>query len=127
MPSQAADGRNWIRREVEEVWPALSFYYGLGFIELLRMPRWVRRAYTQQLDQLLAERELMTARAAAFPHLKPSDAREYVNDLRRRVRAPETSGSRPSAGALKGMGITVVKSKVKRSELLKQVDQYSDR
>jgi hypothetical protein len=129
MPSPADDVRSPVRREVEEVWPALSFYYpSLGFHELLRMPRWIRRAYIERLDELLAERELMAARAAVFPHLKPADARKYVDALRRRMRAPETDQrARLPVGMLRGMGIDVVKSKVKRRELLETVDQYNDK
>lgn len=75
-----------LRREISDVFPALSFYYGLSFTELANMPRWAIRVYVNALDRLLAESESTLARAAAYPNLKKSGQQDYIQGLRRRQR-----------------------------------------
>lgn len=97
-----------VRREIEEVWPSLSFYYHLSFSELIQMPRWARRIYAEALGGLLAETELMFARASAYPHMKKGAASKYVSELRKLIKRRQRTGERPSVQELAEMGIRVI-------------------
>lgn len=89
-----AAARQVLRRELLELFPALSYFYGLGFLEMLRMPRWALRAYANALDRLQAEEELASVRATAYPHLKRTGQRSYMGQLRRRMQRGIGSTSR---------------------------------
>ena len=69
-----------------EIFPALSFWYGLSFHELCRMPNWALIMYAEQLPYLLATMELIWMRAAAFPYMKKGAQQQTVSEIRARIR-----------------------------------------
>ena len=79
-------------REELELFPDLSFWYGLGFVELVNMPNWALRMYARALSRLKAEYEITNNRAASFAHMKKSSQRQIMAELNRRVR----EGNEPS-------------------------------
>lgn len=74
-------------REAVESFPILTFWFGLGFEELCRLPNWVLAMYVEQLPQLLATTEVMMARTSAFPHMKKSAQQQMLSELRSRSRS----------------------------------------
>ena len=52
------------------LWPTLSYHYGLSWLDLAEMPRWLVRVYADELRDLLASDQLRLLEASAYPHLK---------------------------------------------------------
>lgn len=72
-----------LRERVTRHFPKLGFWYGLSFSELTEMPLWAVEAYAEELPRLLASYELLLARAATHPHLRPQTARRNAQQLKR--------------------------------------------
>lgn len=66
-------------------WPALSYHYKMGWEEILRMPRWLRRIYIEELPRLQAESLSSAIDAAAFPHMKKQAQQRVQRRINRQV------------------------------------------
>ncbi len=98
-------------KEDLELMPTLSFWYGMGFEELVNLPNWVLRMYARDLDRLLATYEVILSRAATMPHLKKAAISSRVQDLNRRIRRGRRTRVVPKGRfdeAVRGVGIGVV-------------------
>ena len=92
--------------------PALSFWYGLGWDELLHMPNWALRMYVEELPALQAQQELLNFRANSFPHLKTSDRSKMLREaeLRGLGRSPGKLPQGQYRSVLAGVGIGYVET-----------------
>lgn len=115
-----AKPRRDLLKEDLELFPDLSFWYGLSFFELVRTPNWVLRLYAQALSRLKADYEIVHNRAASFAHMKKSAQREVMSNLNRRVREGQEPRRLKSKGAVEftlgGMGFAVDDQRTKKSE-----------
>lgn len=99
--------------------PALTYWYRLGFFELLEMPRWAVELYARELEALQAEHQQLRVEAASFPHMEKADREQVARGLDRARRADEVKPTRmrdkasaavaTAAIAAKGIGVTFVK------------------
>lgn len=111
-----------LRQNIEATFPQLSFWYGMGWEELARMPRWLRAIYLEALPQLLATQELMLARAASFPYLKDSKRRSEARRLRdEALRIARRQPVRPTShdehvATLREFGIAVIEERDAESD-----------
>ena len=89
------------------VFPALSFWYGLGWDELTRMPNWALRMYAEELPALQAQREMLNFRASSFPHLKTSERSKMLYEVELRGLGHRTGkiSKDQYQGVLAGVGI----------------------
>lgn len=103
-----------------ELFPDLSFWYGLPFFELVQMPNWALRIYARALSRLKADYEIVHNRASSFAHMRKSAQREVMADLNRRVREgqePRRLKSGAAVGAaLGGIGFAVDDQRTKPEE-----------
>jgi len=75
-----------LRAEATNLWPALSYHYGLSFEDITRMPRWARRLYAEALPRLRAEDLQLSIEAASYPHMKPAAQRKIQRSLERALK-----------------------------------------
>ena len=62
-------------------YPALSFWYGLGYSDIDAMPRYAIREYMDALPRLQASHESLLYRASAYPHLTEAGQSASINRL----------------------------------------------
>jgi len=65
--------------ELRDLFPELTRFYGLGFSELMAMPRWVLRLYAEAIIPLTAREQLNALDVSVYPHLKQEDATKIFN------------------------------------------------
>lgn len=109
--SSADDFRSAQRARIENEYPLLSFHYGLTYSDIVSMPRWLRRAYTRRLPELLAAEDMRRIEAAAFPNMKQATARSVIRRLERQAKVHEQQsikGSPAVAASALGLGMTFV-------------------
>lgn len=92
-------------------WPDLTFYYGLGWDEIRRMPRWLRRIYVEELPRLKAERQAAGIDISSFPHMKKQDQERMIRRLNRQI-GVEAQKATPGAIAAAGIAVKKVPMKV---------------
>lgn len=105
--------RTALRREMEELWPLLTYHYGFTPDEIARMPRVLRRAYERALPRILAQQQMSRIEAAAFPNMKKAAQQNTIRRLERRSRfredAPITAKSdEEHMRGLVGIGVELV-------------------
>lgn len=117
MPAKTESSTKTARRkEVEGAYPALSFHYGLSFVELAKMPRAIMRIYIDALPELIATQQLRLIEAISYPHLsEDSDRDAIVRRLRRHmgedgpaVPTPQTMNEAKNLAMAAGISFTVV-------------------
>lgn len=97
----------------KELYPDLTFHYGLSWYELVKMPNWLKRMYVDALPRLLAEQQLTALQATAFPNMKKGARSSLVRKLERRAKR-RTRGEvlapkkLEEAAAMAGIGIVKV-------------------
>jgi hypothetical protein len=64
------------RREIESVYPELTWHYGISPNEVIRMPRWLKHVYLDALPRLIAAEQLRAIEAASFPNHDPQVQRK---------------------------------------------------
>lgn len=69
------------RRDDTDVFPVLTFWYGLSFEELADMPNWALDLYARKLPELIADYQSLLMAAASFPHLKPEARKRMQRKL----------------------------------------------
>ena len=74
---------------VSTVFPALSFWYGLSFWEMVSMPNLVLKAYVEALPRLQAEMQLLMLGPAMAPHMTKGGRSSFVSRLRRQQEPPQ--------------------------------------
>lgn len=84
-----------IRREDIEAFPVLSFWYGLGYDELMEMPNWVLKLYAEALPGLLAEYQALHLTATSYPYMTKEGQRGVQRRLRQSIRGGVESTRRP--------------------------------
>jgi len=81
------------------VFPTLTFWYGLSFEELMRMPNWALHLYAKALPGLIAEYQSMLVLGGAYPWMRKEDQRGVQRRLRQaqaqRERAPARRRAMP--------------------------------
>lgn len=65
--------------------PALSFHYGIGPVELADLPNWLLAMYRDALPAILAAQHLEAMEAAAWPYMKEADAERVHRHAMRRA------------------------------------------
>src|SRR4051794_38262228 len=84
--------------EVEQVWPELTYHYGLTFDDLSRMPRWARLIYAKALRRILAEAQLVAVEAASFPYMDKTAQRRMIRQLNMRTgRTAAAAATKPKS------------------------------
>lgn len=94
------------------VWPLLTYYYGIGFQDLMLMPRWMRALYMSELPKFIGRDRLRAAEAALLPHVNQDARDQTFRDMRRAAElgAPARAKvlEKPKFdGTLRGIGIGV--------------------
>ncbi len=84
----------------------MTFWYGLGFDEIARMPTAAIWAYLERLPGLQAEARLQDIEAAMMPHVKDRDRKSTFKRLEQEMLRTRTiERHRPSKAQLALMGI----------------------
>jgi hypothetical protein len=65
-----------------KVFPTLTFWYGMSYQELMRMPNWALWLYAEALPGLLSEYQSMHLLAASYPYMRKEDQRNIQRRLR---------------------------------------------
>lgn len=73
-------------REDIERFPTLTFWYGIGYNELMEMPNWALRLYAEALPGLLAEYQALHLTASAYPYMTKEGQRGVQRRLRQNIR-----------------------------------------
>ena len=93
-------------------WPALSYHFGLSWDEIRRMPRWLRRIYTEELPRLRAQQMSEAIDAACFPNMEGGAQRRVLRRISRALgeepHKPETETGAKEAAASIGIGTKFV-------------------
>lgn len=61
--------------------PRLMRFYGIGFQELWRLPRWLLIKMDEQVEVLTAQEQLLQMQVADFPHILQKDRERVHRDL----------------------------------------------
>ena len=83
------------RQEIEELYPVLTYHYGLSFEDLVHMPKWARRMYINALPKLIAETQLRAVEVVSFPHMKDGARRSMIRRLERKARRTRRTSAPP--------------------------------
>lgn len=108
--SESTEPNELKKREIEEVYPLLSFHYGFSFKDVATMPRWARRIYVKALPRLLATKQIMAIEAASYPYMKDGARRTMMRSLDRKARQSRRVQAPPrKMEDMHEVGIKVVK------------------
>lgn len=66
-------------------WPLLTYYYGLGFTDLMRMPLWLKQLYVDSLPRFIARDRLRAAEATLIPWMEASARDALLNEVQSRA------------------------------------------
>jgi hypothetical protein len=88
-------------------WPALSWYYTLGWDEIRRMPRWLRRIYVEELPKLKAEAKSEAIDVSTFPHMKRQSQERITRRINRLIGPKPKSLSKASPAEASALPIGV--------------------
>lgn len=97
------------RREIENLWPDLTWHYGLGFTELCHMPRWAVELYAEELPRLVASQQMRNIESSSFADLDESARDGIMRRLERSLPEPEpvvrTFEEMATMAAISGIGV----------------------
>lgn len=77
-----------------EVWPLLTFWYGLTPGDLYGLERPILAEYARQLPSLIAEYQMIHIQAAAITSMKDNDRKKLIRDLQKLAHARQGRSSR---------------------------------
>lgn len=83
-----------VRADIRDLWPRLTFYYGISPVELATWPRWLVHLYADRLDRFIAEGQLGAIEATQAVWMEANDQRSVV-----RYYQKQAKGERESRGS----------------------------
>lgn len=107
------EGETARRAEIRQLWPELTFHYGITPAELKDTPNWMLRIYADALPQLLARQQLGRIEAMSFSNMDDPSRAEVMNRLRQHLPAapapePKSVGDARGLMAMTGIGMKFV-------------------
>lgn len=95
----------------------LTYYYGIGFQDLMLMPRWMRTLYLSELPKFVGRDRLRAVEASLMPHIEQDARDKAMQHIREQAQLGPTRGTvieKPKYdGTLRGIGIGVKREKGK--------------
>jgi len=99
-----------------KAWPMLTYYYGLGFQDLMLMPRWLKQSYMLELPRFIGRDRLRAAEASVLPHIEQPARDAAFAHMRAQAGitiAPVVIDKPKFDGTLRGIGINVKRAEGK--------------
>lgn len=99
-------------REIEQLYPDLTWHYGIPPHQLAKLPRWLKEVYVEALPRLIAHDQLRAIEASSFPHYEETAQRrihdrwtKYLPERDEPGMKVKTESELAALGAMAGLGV----------------------